>query len=72
MSIYDYDDEETYKVAIKVDKVLRENLSKEELEIVSAYLLTMNKFAEIAAAKEEKFAKEELEELFEKVDKKHG
>lgn len=32
MSIYDYDDEEIYKVAIKVDKVLRENLSKEELK----------------------------------------
>nr|DAK91486.1 MAG TPA: Phycobiliprotein ApcE, phycobilisome, phycocyanobilin attachment, TRANSFERASE [Caudoviricetes sp.] len=72
MSIYDYDDEETYKVAVKVDKVLREHLSKEELEIVSAYLHTMNKFAEIAAAKEEKFAKEALDELFERVDKKHG
>lgn len=66
MSIFDYDDKELYKVAVKVDKVLREHLSKEELEIVSAYLLTMNKFAEIAAAKEA------LDELFEKVDKKHG
>ena len=55
-----------------MDKVLREHLSKEELEIVSAYLHTMNKFAEIAAAKEEKFAKEALDELFEKLDKKHG
>lgn len=72
MSIFDYDDKELYKVAVKVDKVLREHLSKEELEIVSAYLLTMNKFAKIAAAKEEKFAKEALDELFEKVDKKHG
>lgn len=61
MSIFDYDDKELYKVAVKVDKVLREHLSKEELEIVSAYLLTMNKFA-----------KEALDELFEKVDKKHG
>ena len=57
MSIYDYDEEKVYEVAVKVDKILREHLAQEELEIVSAYLLTMNKFAEIAAAKEEKFAK---------------
>ena len=55
-----------------MDKILREHLAQEELEIVSVYLQTMNKFAEIAAAKEEKFAKEALDELFEKVDKKHG
>lgn len=72
MSIYDYDEEKVHEVAVKVDKILREHLAQEELEIVSAYLLTMNKFAEIAAAKEEKFAKEALDELFEKVDKKHG
>mgnify|MGYP006959257430 CR=1 FL=1 len=59
MSIYDYDEEKVYEVAVKVDKILREHLAQEELEIVSAYLLTMNKFAEIAAAKEEKFAKKE-------------
>lgn len=29
MSIFDYDDKELYKVAVKVDKVLREHLSKE-------------------------------------------
>ncbi len=72
MSIYDYDEKKVYEVAAKVDKILREHLAQEELEIVSAYILTMNKFAEIAAAKEEKFAKEALDELFEKVDKKHG
>lgn len=72
MSIYDYDEKKVYEVAAKVDKILREHLAQEELEIVSAYLLTMNKLAEIAAAKEEKFAKEALDELFEKVDKKHG
>ena len=55
-----------------MDKILREHLAQEELEIVSAYLQTMNKFAEIAAAKEEKFAKEALDKLFEEVDKKHG
>lgn len=72
MNIFGYDDKELYKVAVKVDKILREHLEQEELEIVSAYLLTMNKFAEIAAAKEEKFAKEALDKLFEEVDKKHG
>lgn len=72
MSIYDYDEKKVHEVAVKVDKILREHLAQEELEIVSAYLQTMNKFAEIAAAKEEKFAKEALDELFEKVDKKHG
>ena len=72
MSIYDYDEKKVHEVAVKVDKILREYLAQEELEIVSAYLLTMNKLAEIAAAKEEKFAKEALDELFEKVDKKHG
>lgn len=72
MSIYDCDEKKVYEVAAKVDKILREHLAQEELEIVSAYILTMNKFAEIAAAKEEKFAKEALDELFEKVDKKHG
>lgn len=72
MSIYDYDEKKVHEVAVKVDKILRENLAQEELEIVSVYLQTMNKFAEIAAAKEEKFAKEALDELFEKVDKKHG
>ena len=72
MGIYDYDEKKVHEVAVKVDEILREHLAQEELEIVSAYLLTMNKFAEIAAAKEEKFAKEALDELFEKVDKKHG
>lgn len=72
MSIYDYDEKKVYEVAVKVDKILREQLSKEEIEIVSAYLQAMTKFAEIAAAKEEKFAKEALDELFERVDKKHG
>ena len=72
MGIFDYDEKKVYEVAAKVDKILREHLAQEELEIVSVYLQTMNKFAEIAAAKEEKFAKEALDELFEKVDKKHG
>lgn len=72
MGIYDYDEKKVHEVAVKVDKILREHLEQEELEIVSVYLQTMNKFAEIAAAKEEKFAKEALDELFEKVDKKHG
>lgn len=72
MGIYDYDEKKVHEVAVKVDEILREHLAQEELEIVSAYLLTMNKFAEIAAAKEEKFAKEALDELFEKADKKHG
>lgn len=65
MSIYDYNETAVYKVAEKVDKILREQLSKEELEIVSAYLQTMNKFSEIAATKEERFAKEALDKLFE-------
>lgn len=61
MSIYNYDEKKFYEVAVKVDKILREHLAQEELEIVRAYLQTMNKLAEIAAAKEEKFAKEALD-----------
>lgn len=72
MVIYDYDEKKVREVAVKVDKILREHLTQEELEIVSVYPHTMNKLAEIAAAKEEKFAKEALDELFERLDKKHG
>ena len=38
MGIFDYDEKKVYEVAAKVDKILREHLAQEELEIVSVYL----------------------------------
>ena len=67
-SIFGYSDEEVNAVLKKVSEILTKELSERERCIYVAYMLMLNKLAEIAKEKEDRFAKEALDKLFDEVE----